>query len=56
MATGTITYSAPVTGLRLERTEVASSHSAVEKVVLETQGDERINIVFYLTNRRFYRN
>jgi hypothetical protein len=48
MATGTIEFAAPIAGLRFELIEVRNPHTAVEKVVLETEGDERLRIVFYL--------
>ncbi len=50
MATGTYEFTVPVAGLRLEQTEVANSHPSVEKIVIETQDDERMSIVFHLTD------
>ncbi len=48
MATGTYELIVPVAGLRLERTEVANLHPRVEKIVIETQDDERMIVVFHL--------
>lgn len=48
MATGTYEFTVPVAGLRLEQTEVANSHPSVEKIVIETQDDERMSVVFHL--------
>ena len=50
MATGTYAFTVPVAGLRLEQTEVANSHPSVEKIVIETQDDERMSVVFHLTD------
>jgi hypothetical protein len=48
MATGTVTYAAPVAGVRFKPIEVPSSHPAVEKVIVETEDSERIQVVFHL--------
>lgn len=53
MATGTISYASQITGLqplRLEQTEVASSHPAIDRIVIETQGDKQLTIVFHLVD------
>jgi hypothetical protein len=50
MATGTVRYVAPVTGLQLDSVEVSYSLPTVEKVTLETQEDDWITIVFHFTN------
>jgi hypothetical protein len=50
MATGTISFVAPIAGLRFIPIEVSSPHSVVEKIVLEAQDDERVESVFHLTD------
>ena len=50
MVTGTVEYTAPVTGLRFAPIEVSNSHPAVENIVLETQDDKRLKITFHLTD------
>ncbi len=50
MATGTIEFAAPIAGLRFMPIEVSSPHPAAEKIVLKAQDDERMNIVFHLTD------
>jgi hypothetical protein len=49
-ATGIVEYVAPVAGVRFAAIEVSNSHPAVEKIVVETQGSEQINVVFHLTD------
>jgi hypothetical protein len=48
MATGTVTYVAPVASVRFASIEVSSPHPAVEKVIVETEDSERIQVVFHL--------
>jgi len=48
MATGTVTYAAPVASVRFGPIEVSNSHPAVEKVIIETQDSEQIQVVFHL--------
>jgi hypothetical protein len=48
MATGTATYVAPVSSVRFKPIEVSSSHPAVEKIIVEAQNSERIQVVFHL--------
>src|SRR5215218_5825251 len=50
MATGTVEYTASVAGVRFVSIEVSSAHPMVEKIVLETQDDKRLNITFHLTD------
>lgn len=50
MATGTYEFIVPVAGLRLEQTKVANLHPSVEKIVVETQDDEQMAVIFHLTN------
>lgn len=50
MATGTVEYIAPVAGVRFAPIEVSSSHPAVDKIVVETQGSDQIKFVFHLTD------
>ncbi len=50
MATGTVEFAAPLTGLRFEPIEISNSHPAVEKIVLEAQDDGWANIVFHLAD------
>jgi hypothetical protein len=50
MATGTYEFIVPVAGLRLEQTKVANLHTSVEKIVVETQDDEQMAVIFHLTN------
>ncbi len=50
MATGTIEYAAPITGLRFKSIEISNPQPAVEKIVLETQDEERVRIVFHLVD------
>jgi hypothetical protein len=48
VASGTVTYVAPVASVRFAPIEVSSSHPAVEKIIVETQGSEQIQVVFHL--------
>ena len=48
MATGTITFMAPATGLQLESVEFSNSLPTVEKITVETQVDDSIKIDFHL--------
>ncbi len=50
MATGTVEYAASIAGLRLEPIEISNSHSAVEKIVIETQDGKQLKITFHLTD------
>jgi len=50
LATGTISFVAPITGLRFAPFEVSNPHSAVEKIILEAEEAGRTNIVFHLTD------
>jgi hypothetical protein len=50
MATGTYEFIVPVARLRLEQTEVANPHPSVEKILIETRDDERMTVVFHLTD------
>jgi hypothetical protein len=50
MATGTITFMAPATGLQLESVEVSNSLPTAEKITVETQEGDWIKIVFHLTD------
>jgi hypothetical protein len=48
MATGTVTFAAPATGLQLESIEVSSPLPEVEKINVETQQDGLLEIRFHL--------
>ena len=48
MATGTLEFAAPIAGVRFEPIDVNVPHAAVEKVVLQTENDERLKITFHL--------
>ena len=50
MVTGTIEFAAPIAGLRFRPIQVSSPHPAVEKIVVEAQDDEWVNIVFHLAD------
>jgi hypothetical protein len=51
MASGTITYIAPIESVRLlAPIKVSHPHWKVEKIVVETQGSEQIKVVFHLTD------
>jgi hypothetical protein len=50
MATGTVTFMAPVTGLQLDSIEISYSLPTVEKLSLETQEGGWIKIDFHLSN------
>ena len=50
MATGTITFMAPATGLQLESVEFSNSLPTIEKVTVETQEGDSIKIDFHLND------
>jgi hypothetical protein len=48
MATGSVTYVAPVESVRFASLEVSNPHPAVEKILVESEDSERIQVVFHL--------
>jgi hypothetical protein len=48
VATGTVTYAAPVASVRFAPIEVSDPHQAVEKIIVEAPDRERIQVVFHL--------